>query len=241
LGELVALLSFQTAREFTFSTTPEAGVRSFVQARARREFSLPNSLRGMTGLDRSFRDAVGQVSAYQAFSGPGFSNHVIAARASFGVAAGPGVNQFHFGVGGAQGRLEGVTGAELFGGRSLLFPVRGYFEGQRSGRYAWSASAEYRFPLLNVHRGLGLFPLHVDRISGALFADVGNAWGPNDPLVPGVGYVNPRRTALSSVGAELQTSISVLYSSRLFFRFGVAFPLGDEPSDPLYLRLGLAF
>lgn len=241
LGEVVALLSFQTAREFTFSTTPEAGVRSFVQVRARREFAFSNSLRGVTGLDRSFRDAVGQVSAYRGFAGPGFSNHVIALRASFGVAAGPGVNQYHFGVGGARGRLEGVTGAELFGGRSLLFPVRGYFEGQRSGRYAWSASAEYRFPLLNVHRGLGLFPLHVDRISGALFADVGNAWAPNDRLAPGVVYVNPRRTALSSVGAELQTSISVLYSSRLFLRFGVAFPLGDEPSDPLYLRLGLAF
>lgn len=241
LGEVVAALSFRTARDFTFSTGPEAGVRSFVQARARREFSLPNSLRGMTGLDRSFRDVIGQVSAYRGFSGPGFSNHVIAVRASFGVAAGPGVHQFHFGIGGARGRLEKVTGAELFGGRSLLFPVRGYFEGQRSGRYAWSASAEYRFPLLNVHRGIGLLPLHVDRISGALFADVGNAWGPNDPLVPGAGYVNPRRTALGSVGAELQTSISVLYSSRLFFRFGVAFPLGDEPADPLYLRLGLAF
>ena len=241
LGEVAAAISFGTARDFAFSTGPEAGFQAFLQVRARREFSLPDSLRGVTGRDRAFREATGQMRAYRAFSGPGFSNHVIAVRASFGGATGPGANRFHFGVGGAHGRQEDVTGAGLFGGRSLLFPVRGYLEGQRSGRFAWSASAEYRFPLVNVHRGLGLLPLHMDRVSGALFADVGNAWGPNDPLAPGVVEANPRRPALAAVGAELQTSVAVLYSSRLFFRLGVALALTDEPGDPVYLRLGLAF
>ncbi|MEE2669279.1 MAG: BamA/TamA family outer membrane protein [Gemmatimonadota bacterium] len=241
LGEVTALISFRTARGFAFSTSPEAGVRAFLQVRARREFSLPGSFRGVTGRDRAYREATGQLSAYRGFSGPGFSNHVVGVRASFGVATGPGVDRYHFGVGGAQGRLEHVTGAELFGGRSLLFPVRGYFEEQRTGRYAWSASAEYRFPLLNVHRGLGLFPLHVDRISGALFADLGNAWGPNDPVDSGANFVNSREVRLAAVGAELQTLVSVLYRSRLFFRLGVAFTFTDTPSDPVYLRLGLAF
>jgi len=241
LGEVAAAISFGTARGFAFSTSPEAGFQTFLQVRARREFSLPDSLRGVTEKDRAFREATGQMRAYRAFSGPGFSNHVIAVRASFGGATGPGANRFHFGVGGAHGHQEDVTGGGLFGGRSLLFPVRGYFEGQRSGRFAWSASAEYRFPLVNVHRGLGLLPLHVDRVSGALFADLGNAWGPNDPLAQGVGEANPRRAALAAVGAELQTSVAVLYSSRLFFRLGVALALTDEPGDPVYLRLGLAF
>ena len=114
-----------------------------------------------------------------------------------------GADAFHFSVGGAQGRPESLTGAELFGGSRLFFPVRGYSEGRRTGRYAWSVSGEYRFPLINVHRGIGLLPLHMDRVSGALFFDAGNAWGKAGPM--GQGPPNPRRNAVASVGAELRS------------------------------------
>ena len=177
--------------------------------------------------------------AYQSVSGPGFSNHVFAARASLGVAEGPGADAFHFSVGGAQGRPESLTGAELFGGSRLFFPVRGYSEGRRTGRYAWSVSGEYRFPLINVLRGIGLLPLHMDRVSGALFFDAGNAWGEAGPM--GQGPPNPRRNAVASVGAELQTSITALFSTRMFFRLGAVLRLNSGSGSPIYLRLGTAF
>ena len=239
LGEARVGASFSTARAFPFSTSAEAGVRTAVQARVRRELSLSDTLRGSSRFDRSFKEVTGVVQAYQSFSGPGFSHHVLAARASFGVSGGPGADRFHFSVGGAQGRPESLTGAELFGGSPLLFPVRGYFEGRRTGRYAWSVSGEYRFPLINVHRGIGLLPVHMDRVSGALFFDAGNAWGDAGPV--GGTFPNPRRDALASVGAELQTSITALFSTRMFFRLGAALRLNSGEGRAIYLRLGTAF
>ena len=239
LAEARVGASFNTARAFPFSTSAEAGVLATVSGRARRELSLSDTLRGSTGFDRSFNEATGVVRVYQSMSGPGFSNHVLAARVSLGVAEGPGADAFHFSVGGAQGRLESLTGAELFGGSRLLFPVRGYSEGRRTGRYAWSVSGEYRFPLINVHRGIGLLPLHMDRVSGALFFDAGNAWGEAGPI--GQGPTNPRRNAMASLGAELQTSITALFSTRMFFRLGAALRLNSGSGSPIYLRLGTAF
>ena len=239
LGEAQVGASFSTARAFPFSTSAEAGMRATVRGRTRRELSLSDTLRGSTGFDRSFNEATGVVRAYQSVSGPGFSNHVFAARASLGVAEGPGADAFHFSVGGAQGRPESLTGAELFGGSRLFFPVRGYSEGRRTGRYAWSVSGEYRFPLINVHRGIGLLPLHMDRVSGALFFDAGNAWGEAGPM--GQGPPNPRRNAVASVGAELQTSITALFSTRMFFRLGAVLRLNSGSGSPIYLRLGTAF
>ena len=160
-------------------------------------------------------------------------------RGPFGAAEGPRADAFHFFVGGAQGRPESLTGSELFGGSPLLFPVRGYNVGRRTGRYAWSVSGEYRFPLINVHRGIGLWPVHMDRVSGALFFDAGNAWGGADPL--GGSLPNPRRSAVASVGAELQTSVTALFSTRMFFRLGAALRLSSSTEGPIYLRLGTAF
>ena len=239
LGEARVGASFSTARAFSFSTSAEAGVLTAVQARLRCELSLSDTLRGSSGFDRSLKEVTGVVQAYQSFSGPGFSDHVIAARASVGVSGGPGADRFHFSAGGAQGRPESLTGAELFGGSSLLFPVRGYFEGRRTGRYAWSVSGEYRFPLINVHRGIGLLPVHMDRVSGALFLDAGNAWGEAGPV--GGSLSNPRRDALASVGAELQTSVTALFSTRMFFRLGAALRLNSSGGGAIYLRLGTAF
>ena len=93
-------------------------------------------------------------------------------------------------------------------------------------------------PILNAHRGLGLFPLHVDRVSGSLFVDGGNAWGDSNPAID---VLNPREPTLGAVGAELQISVLALFNTRLFFRLGAALTLNDETDDPLYLRLGTAF
>ena len=239
LAEAQVGASFSTARAFAFSTSAEAGVRAVVQGRVRRELSLPDTLRGASGFDRSWNEVIGVVRAYRSFSGPGFSNHVLAARASFGAAEGPGADAVHFSVGGARGRPESLTRWELFGGSPLLFPVRGYQAGRRTGRYAWAVSGEYRFPLINVNRGMGLFPFHMDRVSGALFFDAGNAWG--DASSFGGSFSNPRLNAMASVGAELQTSITALFSTRMFFRLGGALPLNSGTGGSIYLRLGTAF
>jgi outer membrane protein assembly factor BamA len=134
--------------------------------------------------------------------------------------------------------MEGVSGFSLVGGAPLFFPVRGYGEAARFGRRAWTASLEYRFPLALVNRGLGAWPLHLDRVTGALFADAGNAWGPELGIQ---GYQNPKREALASVGGEVAAEGLALWAAPLLLRGGVGVPLRGGRDPAVYVRLGLSF
>ena len=245
LAEGSATLSFSTARSYAYSMSSERGVSGLIQGRARTELSLPDSLRDVKGSDRSFQDVIGRLSAFTPISGPGFSRHVIAARVAGGIATGPGADRFHFIVGGASGRLEDVSGLELFGGVPLFFPVRGFLRGERFGRYAWTASIEYRFPLFNVNRGLGLVPFHMDRTAGSLFFDAGNAWGPVEPALGLPNFDNRRRAVIASVGAEVSSNVLAFWTSDLTVRFGVALPVTDNGGGGNrlvgYVRVGRAF
>jgi len=235
LAEGRAAVSFGNARLHPFSISPEDGVGVFLRGRVRRELALDETLRDAPGEDRSFQDLVGQVTAYRAVRLPGFGNHVLAVRGSGGVAQGPGGDAYHFEVGGASG---GERASMLRLGEGLLFPVRGYGTAHRFGRYAWSATAEYRFPLLFVNGGPGLIPLHLDWLSGTVFMDGGNAWGSEWDFV---GHDNPRRAALASFGGEITARILPLWYSNVEFRFGVAVPLMEGDGARAYIRIGPAF
>jgi hypothetical protein len=236
LGELRAALSFGNARRYAFSMSPEDGIGLYVRGRLRRDLTLADSLRDQAGWDRSFTDVMGRFTAYKGLRGPGFGNHVLGFRASAAAAGGPGADAFHFEVGGASGGSLPMEFLDL--GQGLLFPVRGFSTATRWGRYAWSASLEYRFPLKLVNRGAGLFPLHVDWISGSLFLDGGNAWGPELGIR---GFQNPRRDALYSTGAEVLVRTLPLWFTELDFRVGVAFPLVGEEGSRAYVRVGSSF
>jgi len=242
LGEVRANLTFGNARAFSFSVSPEDGLSAVIRAKLRRDLTLPDSSRDVTGSDRSFRDLIGHLALYKGFRGPGFGNHVLGVRASGGVAAGPGADAFHFEVGGASGAPMAVEFLDLGGG--LLFPVRGYPTASRFGRFAWTSTAEYRFPIKLVNRGAGLFPLHLDWISGAVFLDAGNAWGPELGIR---GFHSPRMDPLISTGGELMLRTLPLWFQKLDLRFGLAFPLTEvdpgagKGSPRGYLRLGVSF
>ena len=141
-------------------------------------------------------------------------------------------------MGGAAGVTELLTGLTLFGGSPLFFPVRGYAEATRYGRQAWSFSAEYRFPLALVDRGVGAWPLHLDRVTGALFFDAGNAWGPEMGIQ---GYQSPRQATLASVGAEVTSEVLALWHASLRVRGGGGVPLVEGDGPLFYVRLGLPF
>ncbi|MDP2958457.1 MAG: BamA/TamA family outer membrane protein [Longimicrobiales bacterium] len=233
-----ATLAWSTARSHAFQVGAARGVSAFVRGRVRSHLALPDSSVGSLGKDRSVDDVLAQVRLFHALGGPGFASHVLALRASVGLASGPGADAGHFEAGGASGSMESVSGLSLFGGSPLFFPVRGYPTASRFGSRAWSASAEYRFPLALVNRGFGAWPLHLDRLTGALFADAGNAWGPELGIQ---GFQSPRRAALASVGAEVTGTVLALWSSSLQLRSGVGFPLVEGGGPLTYVRLGLSF
>ena len=244
LADLNATAFLSSARDHSLSISEEDGAAVVLQGRIRRELSVSDSLKGVPGAERSVRQVISRARFYLPLRGLGLLRHVIAVRGGVGAASGPGADRFHFRVGGAGGALESVTGLGLFGGSSFLFPVRGYQSGERAGRVAWSATVEYRFPIARVNRGMGVFPLHLEEVSGDLFADAGNAWGPEfgeaEPR-----FHNPARSGMASVGAELTANLLALFSAGLPIRLGVALPLVDDDgrgTSPLfYLRLGSSF
>lgn len=243
LAEGALTVSYSNAVTHPLSISREGGVRGFARLRVRRQLDLADSLAGRLGRDGAFEELTGRVELYQGIPAPGFANHVLALRVSGGRAFGPDADQFHFELGGASGRRETLTGFELFGGSSLLFPVRGFPRLFRRGSRAWSGSLEYRVPLAVVHEGLGAFPLYFDRLSLGAFLDGGNAWGPEEGIG---GFQNPRRDALWSAGGEILASILPFWATVLDVRLGVAFPLVETTGrdfwdDTLYLRLGWSF
>lgn len=229
-GDLTASLSLSTARSHSFQTGGTRGMSLSVQGRRRLHLNVPGAQRDSVGVDLSFDDVYGRVRGYLPLWRVGFARHVLAVQAAGGMAFGPGAELGRFGVGGASGTAEDVTGFTLFGGGFVPLPIRGYEEYRRFGRWAWTTSAEYRFPLALVHRGAGAWPLHLDRLMGSLFVDAGNAWEPStrgDPLV--------------SAGGELSAQVLALYDGTLLLRVGVAVPLVEGDGATAYVRVGIPF
>jgi hypothetical protein len=237
-GDVRVTFSASTARSFAFQTGGSDGASFFVRGRTRSELSVPDSVAGAPGGDGSLDDVLARLSLFKSIGGPGHASHVLAARVAVGAGRGPGARAGHFQVGGASGRDDDITGMGLFGGTPLFFPVRGYAQAARFGRFAWVTSAEYRFPLWLVNQGLGAWPLHVDRVVGSVFLDAGNAWGPELGLQ---GYQSPKQAALVSTGAELATSLLTLWKEPILLRAGVGVPLVEGTDPQFYLRVGLSF
>lgn len=242
LGDLRASVTLSTARRHELSISPEDGLTLFARGRWRPQLGLAPDERDVAGRDRSVREFLAQGRGYLSFSAWGWADHVVAVRGSLGMAGGPGADAFWFDVGGAQGQGEPLTGLSLFGGSTLFFPARGFVDGDRFGNRAWSVSGEWRMPLAWVNRGLGLLPVHLDTLTGALFADAANAWGPTLGIP---GFEQPRLDPLVSVGVELDARVVAVYSTRLQLRFGVAHALASEGAPgrgtSFYLRLGPSF
>lgn len=111
--------------------------------------------------------------------------------------------------------------------------LRGYRNGDPGlvGRNARVATLEWRVPLADIDRHFMVPALGINRLSGAVFADVGGAWD---------GSSGPDRWR-RGVGVELLAEARLLYALGLNLRVGVARGL-DEPRDTRgYLSFGRAF
>jgi hypothetical protein len=140
-----------------------------------------------------------------------YKHHVLALRAAGGMTWGDDVVQGTFGVGGAVGE-----GALASGGSFTYYPLRGLPVSALSGTRAMLFSAEYRFPIWDTLRGLGTAPLFVKGISGAIFADYGNAWNSGLPIE------DTFDDFLLGVGAELRGDFIVGHGLPLHARIGYA-------------------
>jgi hypothetical protein len=229
-AEMRAAIGYSTARSHSFQMGGARGLSAGVAARRRIDLGLERREAGVVGVDRSFDELTGRARGYVPLWGGGFARHVLALQVAGGSAFGPDAQFGHFGVGGASGEPEDVTGLELFGGRFLLLPVRGYAPASRAGRYAWAGSAEYRFPIALLNWGVGAWP-------AALRPRARLALRGRRQRVGAVVSRDP----LASVGAEVTMQLLGLFRSGLLLRTGVAAPLVQGDGPQVYVRAGLSF
>ena len=231
--QLAATVGYDNTRMHPFSISPEDGLSGYARVRRRWDPTMPTSLVAAPGANGAWADLTGELKLFKALTLPGFAHHVLAVRASGGTAWGSGADASFYGIGGTTGQAEHISGLKLLSLSTLRFPVRGYPWGVRAGSTAWSASVEYRFPVTRLNRGIGSTPFYGDWLSGSLFVDAGNAWGPET-----------RRNShgrAASVGSELLISGLPLWTTPTVLRTGLAFPLTDGRRVTVYVRLGLPF
>ncbi len=130
--------------------------------------------------------------------------------------------------------LSDVAENFSLGGTRGAFMIRGQPRGILRGSQILTGGLEYRFPLLAIERGLGLRPLFLDDLRGAIFIEAGVA-----------GERILELAALPSglkigYGAELQVLFTTGFTGRRAIRLGVAYGIGQK--EPVfYFGFGSSF
>ena len=127
------------------------------------------------------------------------------------------------------------------------FSLRGYKPAALEGNNFLLTSLEYRFPIANIEHSLKLGPLSIflERLSGALFVDIGNAWESANASINITTEENEINSIWqgfkSSIGAELKADFNYQYDSPFTLRLGAAKALSDPKGYDIYITLGTSF
>ncbi|MGK7311628.1 MAG: hypothetical protein ACN0LA_05260 [Candidatus Longimicrobiales bacterium M2_2A_002] len=213
-----------TARTHPFSISPEDGI------------GLGLGVGRWWDVDSGrleYDELEGSLTGYLAIPLWGFANHVLAAHGAGYVREGDRAPVRSIGgTGEVEVLVSSADGSEL--------PVRGFSEGDRWGTRGWSASAEWRFPIHMRNAPGRVLGFSLVSISGALFADAGNAWcteADRDRDV--LSGCRPADAApLVSAGAELKFDLGIFHSSRARLAVGLAQRLQGGSGPVLYLGTG---
>jgi hypothetical protein len=159
---------------------------------------------------------------------PWLQHHVVALHVAGGISGGDRGGRGPFYVGGFQDlNLVNVVQNVLIQGGVQL---RGYPVVAEAGNYYGQFNAEYRFPIVNVDRGLSTLPIFLNRISGNAFVDTGAA------------FSNPESAQfLTGVGGELWFDMMLGYVLTFEFRAGFARGLSDLGVNKTYFVAAVPF
>lgn len=226
---LVASGGWSNTQRPPLSISPEDGVSLAATGRLRW-------LAGATQPGGSRSQSVSAVvNGYKSIAAGGFAHHVVALHLATGLAGGGDPGEFS--VGGSSGTPEELLPGFVIGSHHT-FAVRGFPPGARSGQKVAAGSIEYRAPLTTPQRGLGFWPVFLDRTSIAFFTDAGTAWG--------AGSNGDFSDYLASAGAELDLDAGLQYDVPYRLRLGFAVPLVNNSLRKVskvgvYFQLGFAF
>jgi len=157
-------------------------------------------------------------------------HHVLAIRAAGGASNGDRDLRRSFNLGGA---LSNLTTFDF--GREAISLLRGFPADTFAGTRVALVNADYRWPIARPQRGLGTWPVFLQTLHAAIFADAGHAWT----------RTFSARNVKTSAGAELSLGFVAAYA--LPFTASVGGAWGHDGSHTIadratvYFRLGHAF
>ncbi|MEE8482559.1 MAG: hypothetical protein V3S12_04335, partial [Acidiferrobacterales bacterium] len=132
---------------------------------------------------------------------------------------------------GASLSLLGPSGTAVFGVRK--YALRGYDEGlpQLIGRHAQLVSAEWRFPISRVERGIMAPPLGLMQWSATVFVDSGAAYNQDSA-----------EKYYTGAGVEINADLNLFYWIPLRAQLGYAHGFDNNIGDDrVYLSVGASF
>ena len=156
------------------------------------------------------------------------------------------------GLDGEKFKLGGNYSADNLSNTEVsTFSLRGYKPATLEGNNLLLTSLEYRFPLANIEHSLKLGPLSIflERLSGAFFFDIGNAWESTSSSSSNSININAENNEInsiwqdfkSSIGAELKADFNYQYDTPFTIRLGAAKALTDPYGYDIYITLGSSF
>lgn len=206
-------LGYDSTKAHRYSISPEKGIR----------FSSSwEILHNLFGSEFDQQVLRGDARWYRRV--PLLPRHAVALRGAAGAAVGE-ATRGAFALGGFVGESPIVLVPER------TFMLRGYDFNAYRGRRFVLGSAEYRFPLAKVERGVGIYPLFLQQVHGLMFADVGQAWNRAfDAPRTGVG-----------VGGEIVFNSVLFYGLPADIHLGVGRGLTDQGATTVIFRIGPSF
>jgi hypothetical protein len=202
--------SYSNAESYTWSIGNERGLELGVG------FDVADAA---IGSQFSGYDATLNLATY--FPMPWARHHVLGLHASTGISGGGYLGEQLFYVGGMVDYP--LIDTVLYSATNGSFALRGYPVLAEAGSDYALFNAEYRFPIVNVDRGISTLPVFMNRVSGALFVDYGSAFSDAASAEFKTG-----------TGAELWLEFALGYSIPFFFRAGFARGWASEGIDKLY-------
>jgi hypothetical protein len=215
---LRAAWSMTTAHTYGYSISPEHGVTLGATS---------EMVRRALG---AFADAATYTVDARAYLPALAGHHVLAIRAAGGTSSGGADVQRTFHLGGAGPNLD-----PLDFGRDAASLLRGFAADTFAGRHVAVVNADYRLPLARPGRGVGTWPLFLQTVHAAVFADAGHAW---------TGSFRSRDLK-TAAGAELAADLVAGYVLPMTVALGGAW--GHDGSRTVrdgatfYVRIGRAF
>jgi outer membrane protein assembly factor BamA len=200
------------------SVSNERGFTSFVRLKHSNRLLLS---------DQTFTEVFIDARAFHPV--PGLGGHVFGLYLSGGVGIGDPLFRTGFSIGGFQDR--DITRDLLGGFRSAAGVLRGYPTQVAFGDAAALSTLEYRFPLLEMEKGIGTLPFFVERLHGAVFTDMGLVFGP----------VPEPTTTRASIGAELRLELTLAYYGLFIVRAGYARGVNEDGVDQPYVVMGFPY